>query len=125
MLQQELRGHDGLGRERFHVSLGDTGRIDFNPYQAMGLSAVAFAQGHVLILWTATQVIGIDTLTGSTVSGGRILWQKDLCDPALAANGMGQAQAEYPWGGWNACANPQMGAVGLCGDTLCIQRGAM
>jgi outer membrane protein assembly factor BamB/tetratricopeptide (TPR) repeat protein len=121
IMRQEICGRDGLGRERFRVPLGDTSRADLMPYQSMGMSSIAFAHGHVVVLWTATQVFGIDTLSSPAVSAGRVLWQKDLCDPAMA-NG-GGALTEYPWGGSRRVRNPLLGTVGLCGDTLCIQRG--
>ena len=124
MSHQEICGRDSLGHECFRIPLVDENRTDFPAYQAVSSNITAFARGHILILWTATQVFGIDTLNSSLIAGGRVLWQKDVCDPAMAGAGMNQMQPEMTsWGGVRRMRNPLLGTVGLCGDTLCIQRG--
>jgi outer membrane protein assembly factor BamB len=73
----ELVARDGWGVERFRLSLNDGQRAYNNVPVNLGCVS---AYGHLLVLCTGNQVIGIDTLRSAEGTSGRILWRQDIGD---------------------------------------------
>lgn len=99
--QQMVVGHDGVGRERFRVSINESNqnRLGFQPI-APDLN-FASAQGHLLLVNLGNQVMAIDTLRQQG-NGGRILWQQELVEMMPNVfNGQQAISAKeirLPWG---------------------------
>jgi outer membrane protein assembly factor BamB len=120
--RQQILGVDSLGRDLFQISLADPTRM--NAFRPNTMNDFAFVQGHVLVLCTGYQVIGLDTLRSS---GNRVLWTKDLADLSMMNGQMQQIiRQNMPWGGTRRLQTQQglFGDVAMCGQhTLCFQHG--
>ncbi|HEX3871754.1 MAG TPA: hypothetical protein VHV77_15025, partial [Pirellulales bacterium] len=132
--QQSIAGRDGLGHERWRVSLADR-NDQGNPYPLNFSLSHARADGHLLVASLGFQLVAIDTLGGSdTLSSGkggaRVLWRKDLTDvlpntPRQIGNQPRVVQ--MPWGVPRFLANDAFGhPVGTTGavnsEFVCFQR---
>ncbi|HTQ39949.1 MAG TPA: PQQ-binding-like beta-propeller repeat protein, partial [Pirellulales bacterium] len=121
---QEIVGVDGLGKNLFQISLADPNRMSM--YRSNAINDYAFVQGHILIVCTGYQVVGLDTLQTRGPSNP-VLWTKDLCDLSMAnGNFQPPVRQPMPWGGVRRLPNQQsqFGDVALCGQhTLCFQHG--
>jgi outer membrane protein assembly factor BamB len=122
--RQEIVGVDGLGREKFQIPLA----VDANRalgYRPNSMTDFAFVQGHILVVCTGYQVLGLDTLKPGGAAGNRVLWSKDLGDLSLANGNLQPWQPQsMPWGGQRRMQNGQaiFGDVAWCGEhTLCFQ----
>jgi outer membrane protein assembly factor BamB/tetratricopeptide (TPR) repeat protein len=129
--QQTVVGHDGVGRERFRVSINESGqnRLGFQPVSS-DLN-FASAQGHMVVVNLGNQVLALDTLRQQG-NGPRILWQQELIE--LAPNMFnGQPvqtkEIRLPWGAIRhvpAAGNngQSLGIVGpLLNRCVLIERG--
>ncbi|MBN2473024.1 MAG: PQQ-binding-like beta-propeller repeat protein [Pirellulales bacterium] len=86
--RRTLLAYDALGRERWGVSLVDSGSptsLLFNPSQTQ-----AHVRGHLLLLSMGYQVMAIDTLGSGQPGEPKLLWKRDLTD---ATFGTGVSQA--------------------------------
>ncbi len=117
--QQQIMGHDGLGREKFRIGMNEAGQNRFG-YQpvATNISSVS-ALGHLLFINLGNQVLAIDTLR-QPGNGNRIIWQQELMEivgNAFNGNAPQTKQIPTPWGGSrNALAagdgGPALGVLG-------------
>ncbi len=88
--QQALLGVDGLGHERWRVSLRDSAQ-NGNPF-GNGQLNPARVSGHVVVVSLASQILAIDTLGSPGNEGAKILWRT----PALAVQPQ-LHQIQVPW----------------------------
>jgi outer membrane protein assembly factor BamB/tetratricopeptide (TPR) repeat protein len=100
--QAALVGRDGLGRERWRVSLRDRNEIAGNMFQA----SQARLDGHLLLVSNGFQLLAIDTLGVPGTSTAHLLWSKDLGEVSNVVNmGMQNIQIQIGvrrqmnWGG--------------------------
>ena len=104
--QSSVVAQDGLGNERFRVSLAESqgGRrgpgFAYNGYNnpALNYSAV---YGDLLLVWMGHHIIALDTLRGKESPGNRVLWSQDL--QQTLANAPNQVPGtphavNVPWG---------------------------
>ena len=91
-------GCDGLGQERWKVSLAEEGQpqqsFPFNRNLTYGRAC-----GHLLMLAMGVKIVAIDTL-GDGKGGPRVLWTQDLTDGASDAATLRQLPmqiANLPW----------------------------
>lgn len=127
--QNEIIGRDGLGNERFRVSLNENGRPRSYPHLLNNIGQVT-AFNHILLVSTGSQLYAIDTLRSTAAPGSRVLWAQDLVDqPGGASYGyqnISQQQVKTFWGGTRTVANiggQPVGSVGPCTTTgVCLQR---
>ncbi len=126
--RQDIVGRDGLGNERFRVSLNEGGKSrGYAPNPSLNY---AVSHGHLLVVCMGFQVFGIDTLRPSGTAGNRILWTHDLSDMSpqnpYGYNGLQVRQVAMPWGAPRFVAtvqNQQLGNVGACTENgVCVQR---
>ncbi|HKD35162.1 MAG TPA: PQQ-binding-like beta-propeller repeat protein, partial [Pirellulales bacterium] len=77
--QQTVVGRDGIGHERFRVSINESGQrgLGFQPLSP-DLN-FATAQGHLLVVNLGNQVLALDTLRAQG-TGSRTLWQQELVE---------------------------------------------
>ena len=81
--RQEIFGRDASGQmERFAIRV-EGQNPNQNPF---GINQYAdnfaFAQGHLLVVFAGYRLVALDTLIPASVSGDRVCWQKELCDPS-------------------------------------------
>jgi len=120
-----LVGRDGLGHERWRVSLRDRNEIAANG----GFPMVSHARedGHLLLVSTGLQLMAIDTLGAPNQSGPRILWTQDLGDSTnMAGAGMPvqvriQMRQVNAWGGLVRTSNA-VGAGPIIAGCVVFQR---
>jgi outer membrane protein assembly factor BamB/tetratricopeptide (TPR) repeat protein len=73
----DLVGRDGWGTDRFRLALNEGQR----GYGAVVVNSACVAgDGHLLVLCTGNQVMGIDTLRSADGSTSRILWRENIGD---------------------------------------------
>ncbi|HUY34739.1 MAG TPA: PQQ-binding-like beta-propeller repeat protein [Pirellulales bacterium] len=70
-----LVGRDGLGHERWRVSLRDRNEIANGGFPMI---SHAREDGHLLLVSTGLQLLAIDTLGAPGQAGPRVLWTQDL-----------------------------------------------
>ena len=112
---REMVGRDGFGRDLFQVSMAD-GRQQQLAMLPMN-HCYAMAKGNLVIVFTGSQVFALDTQKGADGSGGRILWQKDLCAQPIQ-------RVPMPWGATvrmplDRAAQVSADVGPLTSDTLC------
>lgn len=78
--QQALVGRDGLGHERWRISLVDragerSGRI---PNPSISHARV---DGHLMLVSLGVELVALDTIGTPGRQGPRVLWRHDLADP--------------------------------------------
>ncbi|MCC7084341.1 MAG: PQQ-binding-like beta-propeller repeat protein [Pirellulales bacterium] len=117
----ELVARDGWGIERFRVSLNDGQR----GYNIVPSSACLAAYGHLLVLCTGNQVMGIDTLRSTEGAAGRILWRQEIGDGNTGTvyfNGGGRVRIAARVR--NGAQPAQLGCLGPAGaNGVFMQRG--
>jgi outer membrane protein assembly factor BamB len=74
---QLLVANDGLGRERWHVSLAAEGQRQNLTFSNPAWS-YARVQGHLLVIAAGMKIIAIDTLGAGSNKLPRLLWTQDL-----------------------------------------------
>ncbi|HWA98463.1 MAG TPA: PQQ-binding-like beta-propeller repeat protein [Pirellulales bacterium] len=122
---QVLLGRDGLGHERWRVSLSD----NRNTYGFNHTLMHTRVDGHLVIASMGFQLIAIDTLGATGKWSPRILWRQDLTD-VLPSRGLQPIQprvVNMPWGMPRLMANDSFGRpVGTTGpvtsEMVCFQR---
>jgi outer membrane protein assembly factor BamB/tetratricopeptide (TPR) repeat protein len=121
--QQMVVGRDGIGHDRFRLSINESGqnnRLGFQPISPE--LNFATAQGHLLVVNLGNQVLALDTLRPQG-SGSRTLWQQELVEltPNLF-NGqpLQPKEIRLPWGASRHV--PQVGqggaSLGVVGPLL-------
>jgi outer membrane protein assembly factor BamB len=124
---QAIACRDGIGNEKWRVSLADRG--DGNSYPLNYSLSHTRADGHLLVTSLGFQLLAIDTL-GSDKENARILWRKDLTDvlPNTPRHmGIQPRVINMPWGMHRFMANDAFGRpVGSIGpvttDSIVYQR---
>ena len=93
-----LIGSDGLGQERWQVSLAEDGQQQFFAHNR-NLTHIK-ACGHLLVLAMGFKIIAVDTLGADAKGTPRLLWSQDLTDPGADAASLRQLPlqlANLPW----------------------------
>ncbi|HEY2882858.1 MAG TPA: PQQ-binding-like beta-propeller repeat protein [Pirellulales bacterium] len=120
--RNEIVGRDGLGRDKLHVSLNETGRGMMYPVTSQSDTS-AMASGHVLVVNTGYQLLGLDALRSPESTGTRVLWQHELVDASVISNNGSQPVATS-WGAIRRVPSLQIGDVGPCTENaLCLMQG--
>ena len=126
---QSLSCVDGLGKERFRITVGDpNARRNFLPFNNPQLSTVA-ADGHVLMYSLGFQLMAFDTLRPAG-SAARPLWTQDLTEQLTGVNGnpgLHPRPVNIAWGENKLIAQDSFGRpVGSLGqvvdDCIIVQR---
>lgn len=126
--RQSLVARDGLGKEKWHVSLierGERNAYGFNPTLSH-----CRVDGHLLIVSVGFQLIAIDTLGASPDEPAKVLWRHDLTEamPGTPRHmGIHGRVINMPWGVPRFIpADPLGRPVGNTGpitaDYVCFQR---
>lgn len=128
--RQLMIGRDGIGRQRWQVSVAEQGQPNnwmFNP----GFNR-ARVHGNLVVVSLGYQVLAIDTLGGEGKGPARVLWKEDLSG-SLPGNGnqfnLHQMRVNAPWGGGQKffmgdMNGKRIGAIGPIGsEYVCLQRG--
>ncbi|HEY5315275.1 MAG TPA: PQQ-binding-like beta-propeller repeat protein, partial [Pirellulales bacterium] len=98
--QQSLVGRDGLGRERWRISLVDrmgdlAGRSNHAFDPAISQARV---DGHLMLVSLGVELVALDTIGTPGRQGPRVLWRQDLAD-TLPSSAPSQGQrVNLPWG---------------------------
>jgi outer membrane protein assembly factor BamB len=128
MQQQSLIGRDGLGRERWRISLVDRSG-DFSGRLNHGTNAISHARvdGHLMLVSLGTELVALDTIGTPGRQGPRVLWRHDLADTILSPVAIHGQPVNLPWNPRRFVATDNsrrtVGNTGPLTDSLaCFQR---
>jgi len=86
--RRTIIGTDGLGQERWQVSLAEDAQQKAFAYNTQLTDAKAC--GHLLVLAMGLKIVAIDTLGADAKGAPRLLWSQDLTDPGADAASLRQ-----------------------------------